>query len=269
MRGWLAIALCLGLAACNAEKLPETQVFARVNGDELSIHQMNFALNKLAPKVATLAEREALAEKLIDRQLAVQAATKNGLDRRADVMMRLEEARRDILAAAYAEEVASAFVKPMNEAVARYYADHPGLFSERKVYRLREIVLPSDSPSFDETRSRLNKKEDLASIVASLKQSPGGFTDQAVLRSAEQLPIEVVDQLVKVRRGETISFQVPRGLVIYELQSAEPAPLTWQESIPLIQKFLNKQGESALIAEDFKRLRSTAKITRNQLESKP
>lgn len=132
MRGWLAIALSLGLVACNAEKLPETQVFARVNGDELSIHQMNFALNKLAPKVATAAERDALAEKLIDRQLAVQAATKKGLDRRTDVMMRLEEARRDILAAAYAEEVASAFDKPTNEAVARYYAEHPGLFAERR-----------------------------------------------------------------------------------------------------------------------------------------
>jgi len=269
MRGWLAIALSLGLVACNAEKLPETQVFARVNGDELSIHQMNFALNKLAPKVATAAERDALAEKLIDRQLAVQAATKKGLDRRTDVMMRLEEARRDILAAAYAEEVASAFDKPTNEAVARYYAEHPGLFAERKVYRLREIVLPADSPALDETRNRLNKKDELNDIVASLKQSPGSFTDQAVLRSAEQLPIEVVDQLVKVKRGETISFQVPRGLVIYELQSAEAAPLTWQESMPLIQKFLNKQGESALIAEDFKHLRSTAKITRNQLEGKP
>ncbi len=269
MRVSLAIALCLALMGCNSDKLPESQVFARVNGDELSIHQLNFSLNKIAPKGVTLAEREVLAEKLIDRQLAVQAATKNGLDRRPEVMMRLEEARRDILAAAYAEEVASAFDKPANEAVARYYAEHPGLFAERKVYRLREIVLPADSPALAETRNRLNKKDDLNDIVASLKQSPGSFTDQAVMRSAEQLPIEVVDQLVKVKRGETISFQMPRGLVIYEMQSAEAAPLTWQESMPLIQKFLNKQGESALIAADFKRLRSTAKITRNQLESKP
>jgi EpsD family peptidyl-prolyl cis-trans isomerase len=269
MRAFLLMLLSVALAACNAEKLPETQVFASANGDELSIHQINFALDKLSPKVATVAERDALAEKLIDRQLAVQAASQKGLDRRPDVMMRLEEARRDILAAAYAEEIAGAFDKPTREAVARYYAEHPALFSERKIYRLREIVLPSDSPALDETRDGLNKKVDLSTIVANLRQSSGSYTDQAVLRSAEQLPIEVADQLVKVKRGETISFQVSRGLVIYELQSAEPAPLSWQESMPLIQKFLNKQGESALIAGEIKRLRSTAKITRNQLEAKP
>jgi len=62
MRVSLAIALCLALTGCNSDKLPESQVFARVNGDELSIHQLNFSLNKIAPKGVTLAEREALAE---------------------------------------------------------------------------------------------------------------------------------------------------------------------------------------------------------------
>jgi EpsD family peptidyl-prolyl cis-trans isomerase len=269
MRWVILFALGLGLAGCNSQQADETQVFARVNGDELSVHQFNFAVNKIAPKALNSGEREALIEKLIDRQLAVQAAMEKDLDRQAEVMMRLEEARRDILAAAYAEKVAGAFVKPTNEAAARFYAEHPGLFAERKVYRLREIAIPVESPALENTRVRLDKKDDLADIVSGLRQIPGSFTDQSVLRSAEQLPIEVADRLVKVKPGETIAFMLARGLVIYELQSAEAAPLTWQESVPMIHNYLKKQGESALISEDLKRLRSTAKIARNQLDIKP
>ena len=91
------------LAACQPD-IDEGQVLARVNGNEISVHQFNFALSQ-APQPRSQADRSALLDKLIDRQLVVQRALENRLDRRPDVMMRLEEARRDILAAAQATEI--------------------------------------------------------------------------------------------------------------------------------------------------------------------
>jgi EpsD family peptidyl-prolyl cis-trans isomerase len=259
----------LGVAACRTEKLDESQILARVNADELSIHQFNFALDKISPRALAQGERDALVEKLIDRQLAVQGAFSKGLDRRTEVMMRIEEARRDILAAAYAEEIASAAQAPSNEAIATYYAEHPGVFAERKIYRLREITLPLDAPALAEAKLRLDKKEDLADVLVWLRQQPGSFSDQMVLRPAEQLPVEVADRLLRVRRGETAAFQLARGLVIYELQSAEPAPLSWKEAAPLISKHMKKQVEAGLISNELKRLRSTAQISRNSITQKP
>jgi EpsD family peptidyl-prolyl cis-trans isomerase len=272
MRRLTTVALILGLlslAACRTEKLDESQILARVNSDELSIHQFNFALDKVLPRPIAQGERDALVEKLIDRQLAVQGAFSKSLDRRPEVMMRIEEARRDILAAAYAEDVAAVAQAPSNEAVASYYAEHPGVFAERKIYRLREITLPIDAPALGEAKQRLDRKDDLADVLVWLRQQPGSFGDQMVLRPAEQLPVEVADRLVRVRRGETVAFQLARGLVIYELQSAEPAPLSWKEAAPLINKHLKKQAEASLIANELKRLRSTAQISRNSITQKP
>jgi EpsD family peptidyl-prolyl cis-trans isomerase len=251
------------LTACGQAKLDGSQVIARVNADDLSVHQLNFAIERGVRTVLTPTERDELVERLIDRQLAVQGALAKGLDRRPEVMMRLEEVRRDILAAAYADDIAASVDKPADAEVAKYYADHPGLFAERKVYRLREITLAAQSPALAEAKARLQKNEDLGTVVAWLRQQPGSFTDQMALRPAEQLPIEVVGQLARAKPGQAVSFNPPRGLVIYEVQSAESAPLSWQESAPLIMNFLKKQHDTVALQEDLKRARSAAKISLN------
>lgn len=251
------------LLGCKPINMADSQVLARVNADEISFHQFNFALEKAFGDNQANANRQALLDKMIDRQLAVQAALHEEIDRRPDVVMRLEEARLDILAAAYAEDVAAKSLPPTDDAVARYFAEHPGLFSERKFYRLREITLPNDAPALSETQARLQRKDNLPDVLAWLSQQGARFTDRSVMRGAEQLPIEVADQMFKVKPGEIISFRLPDGLVIYELQSSEAAPITWKDAPPLIRTHLKRRQEAASFREALQRLRSAAKISRN------
>src|SRR5262245_57262956 len=85
-----------------------TQVVARVNGDEITVHQINNVLARsqnIDPELAAQAKREIL-ERLIDQQLAKQKAIENGLDRSPNVMQALEAAKNEILARAYLEQVA-------------------------------------------------------------------------------------------------------------------------------------------------------------------
>lgn len=257
------LALALALSACDRAARPDGQVIARVNADEISVHQLNFALEKAFGARQSAANRAELLDKMIDRQLAVQAALSHQLDRRPDIVMRLEEARRDILAAAYADEMASNSLPPTDDAVARYFADHPGLFAGRRLYRLREIALASDAPALAETQARLERQQNLADLLAWLRQQPGGFSDQSVLRAAEQLPIEVADRMVKVKPGELISFRMPYGLVIYELQSSEAAGIGREDAAPLIRHHLKKRQEAASFRAELDRLRSSARIERH------
>lgn len=257
------------LTGCGDARMEDSQVLARVNSDDISFHQFNFALEKAFGSNQANANPQALLDKMIDRQLAAQAALSGEMDRRPDVVMRLEEARLDILAAVFAEDMAAKSLPPTDDAVARYYADHPGLFAERKLYRLREITLPNDAPALAETQARLQRKDNLADVLTWLSQKGGSFTDRSVMRGAEQLPIEVADRLFKVKPGETIAFRLPDGLVIYEMQSSEAAPIGWQDAPPLIRTHLKKRLEAASFNEALQRLRSAAKISRNDAALKP
>ena len=126
-----AAVFALALAGCNQAGVEPSQVIARVNADEISVHQVNFALGQASKATISKSERDALVEKMIDRQLLQQQSLLQKLDRRPELMARLEEARLDILAAAYAEEVSGKLAAPDEGAAARYFAAHPALFAGR------------------------------------------------------------------------------------------------------------------------------------------
>ena len=217
-------------------------------------------------KVLGETDRSALIEKLIDRQLMVQQALALKLNRQPEIMMSLEEARLQVLAAAYAQYVAQQNPQTRNidQTLAEYYSDHPELFAQRKIYKLREIAIPVDSPSLQGAQERLQRKEKLETVIEWLKQQPGRFSDQFSVRPADHLPVEVADKLLAVKPGETIAFKLPRALTIYQVQAVEPAPLDWNAAKPMIEKYFKAQREKALNQTELNRLRTGAQIIRKQ-----
>src|SRR5262245_51972762 len=71
------------LAGCGPAKDGATQVAAKVNKEEISVHQINYALQQqrgLKPEAAEAAGRQ-LLDKLIDQELARQRGAELKLDR--------------------------------------------------------------------------------------------------------------------------------------------------------------------------------------------
>lgn len=254
--------LCLLLAGCGKARLEGSQVVARVDGDDISVHQLELAISRAQGGNPAPIDRETMLDKLIDRQLAQRQALAQKLDRRPAVMLRLEEARRDVLAAAYAEEIATRHQPPDEQAVASFYAEHPALFAERKIYRLRELSVPREASALLELKARLERKENFEQTLAWLQRQPGNFGDQLVLRSAEQLPIELTEGLSRVGPGESITFSFARGLVVYQVLATQPAPLPWAAAQPLIREHLRKQHETLWLRQELQHLRDAASIER-------
>lgn len=266
--GWRGASLVIAmlmLTGCLREQMPESQVIARVNQDEISIHQLNFALSRQLTRNESLPAQDELVEKLINRQISVQQALQNKLDRRPDVMLRIEEARRDILAAAYAEEVVGKLPPVNNELIAHYYAEHPGLFAERKVYRLREMVIPLDSPALATSVEMVNAGRSFDSVLAMFRDQRSQFTEQRVVRPSEQLPIDVVDRLHRLGKGASLSVRLARGLVMYEVIDYESAPMSWERAQPIIKAHLDRERGSEQMRQVLAQLRSTAQVERGAL----
>jgi len=137
-----ALVLATGCDKKDDTKKVSTQVAARVNADEITVHQVNDVLARspnITPEAAAQAKREIL-DRLIDQQLAKQKAIENKLDRSPKVMRNIEAARSEILARAFQEHVAASLTKPAPVEVHEYYKQHPELFAQRKVFNLEELA---------------------------------------------------------------------------------------------------------------------------------
>ena len=148
----LVPSVALGIAGCgnkDAEKpKPATQIAAKVNSGEISVHQLNYVLTRTPGAGAVSAEmapkiRREVLDRLVDQELAVEKAIEKKLDRSPEVLLALENARREILARAYVEQITAGAPKPTIEEAKKYYAENPPLFAERRIYNIQEIVLPA------------------------------------------------------------------------------------------------------------------------------
>src|SRR5688500_1830131 len=77
----------IGLGACDSKEpqKPASQVAAKVNSGEISVHQVNYALTRAGvraskPEMAPQVRREIL-NRLVDQELAVEQAINKKLDR--------------------------------------------------------------------------------------------------------------------------------------------------------------------------------------------
>src|SRR5258706_13668742 len=103
-----AAVLVAALSGCGEKKdKPASQTAAKVNKEEITVHQINFVLSQqrgLPPEHAASAGRRVL-ERLIDQELALQKAQDQKIDRDPRVVQQLEAARREIIARAYVEKI--------------------------------------------------------------------------------------------------------------------------------------------------------------------
>jgi EpsD family peptidyl-prolyl cis-trans isomerase len=250
---FLLVLLATPLTGCEkavADRAP-AQLAARVNGAEISIREVrNAAPGSLAQAL----------EKVIDRELLVQKALAAKLDRDPQVMQALENARRQLLAQAYLEHAASAAAGSTRDEVRAFYAENPGLFAERRIYRLRELVVSAPVEMIDVLRAEVAKARDLDEVAAWLRSRNAKYSVDALTQPAEQLPLSFLPQLARMKRGEIAAFATPLGASVIQLVHYEEAPLSEQQAAPLIEQFLAGRKRLETAAAEVKRLREVATI---------
>ncbi len=262
----LALSLTLGLAACGdkAGKKPATQVAAKVNSEEISVHQINFVLGRsgagaVTPEQAPKVRREILG-KLVDQQLAVEQAVAKKLDRSPDVVMAIEAARRDILARAYVDQLASAVAKPTPEEAKKYFTEHPQLFAERRVYNIQELVLPTAPGMAAQLNTMLGAGKPMEEIASWLKGKDIKFTGGSATRPAEQIPLELLPKIHALKDGQGLVIETPKSTTVMRLAASQSAPVAEDVALPRIQQYLGNQRAGEAAASEFKQLKAKAKI---------
>lgn len=252
----------LMLSGCSDEaEKPATQIVAKVNDDEITVHQLNSAVAKIPNVTAENADavRKEVLEKLINQQLAVQQAEKNKLDRSAEVVMMMDAAEREILTKAYLGQLVANLPQPSDAETSKFYDEHPELFAERRIYKLQEILIPTKDAPVDQIKQQASGKS-MEEIANWLKSQNIAFRPNSATRAAEQISLPMLDQVASMKDGETKVIETPEAMTIVHLVASEPAPVSKEIAMQRIPRFLANEQAKTAINEDLERLKSIAKI---------
>lgn len=262
----IVVAATLLVAGCGKDGkdgAKATQSAARVNGEEVTVHQINMVLERqqgLKPEQAEPASRQIL-ESLIDQELALQKATEQKLDRDPQIIQMLDATRRNLLARAYLEKTAAASVgTPGSEDVKKYFDEHPALFGERRIYMLQDFTIQGDAEQIKEITPKLQVTESSQGFVDVLKNSGLKFAVNQVTQPAEALPLNLVDQFAKLKDGKGMYQILNGGLKVVLVAASKPQPITLDQAKPMIERFLTESRRQEFVQKETKNLRSTAKI---------
>lgn len=239
-----------------------TQVAAQVNGDEITVHQVNNLMGRypsITPETADAAKHDVL-RRLIDQQLAKQQAIEQKLHRTPAVMQSLDIARNEILARAYLEQIAAGQPKPTPEEVSKYYADHPELFTQRRIFSLEEIlVLPQEGIVVD-LRKQVEKARTMQEVATWLNASNIRFNSKRGVLAAEDVPLEVLPKLQAMKEREIRLIESGPRLQVFHVISIQRAPLNEGEARPRIEQFLLNQRINEAVMMKMNQLKETASI---------
>ena len=256
-------ALTIALGGCGKkQETAATQVAAKVNADEITVHQINNILARVknvSPEAAPQAKREILG-KLIDQQLAKQQAIAKKLDRSPNVVQAIESTRNEILARAYLEQIAAGQPKPTAEEVKKYFAEHPFLFGERRLFNLEEIVaLPKEGLAAG-LREHVAKARSMQDIAAWLKSQDAKFAANREVRAAEQIALDLLPKLQAMKDGEIWLVEAGGRLNVVRVVASKAAPVDEATATPAIQQALFNQRSSEAVAKEMKQIKDQAKI---------
>jgi EpsD family peptidyl-prolyl cis-trans isomerase len=260
-----AIATSVLLVACgggDGDKKSSSQVAAKVNSGEISVHQVNFVLQRqqgLKPEQAQAVSRRVL-EGLVDQELAVQQAVEQKLDRDPRIVSAIDAARRDILARAYADRVAEAAAAPTPEDIKAYYDSKPALFSKRRIYGLQEFNIEASADQKTALQAKIPTLRSADELAGALKAANIRFAARSVSQAPENIPMGFLDQLAKLSEGQWVVVATPAGLNAALVASAKAAPVTEDAAKKAIEQFLLSDRKRKLVADGIKALRGSAKI---------
>jgi peptidyl-prolyl cis-trans isomerase C len=258
------LAICGLMVACGKKENTEktSQSIVSVNGEDITFLQLNNELQraKVKPEQQTQAEKQIVA-KLIDRQLLVQASLKDKLDRNPQFLQAIENAKMQILAQSYLENIISSVPKPTDADIAEYRNNHADIFADRKVYVTDQLIFTEKANLNSELEALSDTAKTIEDVTKWLTEHQITFAQAKEAHSAESLPPEFLTKISKMAIGEIVFFKTNQRIMVSRMIEIINKPISEVDSKPIIERILLAQKRKKFAEEEISRLRSAAEIT--------
>lgn len=235
------------------------QVLAKVNGEEISVHQLNFALTNTPGINKDNAEqaKKQLLDSIIDQSLIVQQAKNDKLDRDPNVMQAIENAKRQVLSQAWVSKSSQAVKKPTPEEIEKFYQEHPELFANRKVFKLKELLVIKPTAQAEQL---ILESKTVDELIAKFDAQKVTYQVNLTTLAAENLPLENLPALQSLGNGQFSVIKKPEEILILGVLASADQPIEKQNAAAVVEMFLVNNKRKVIVAETVKNLKEKAKI---------
>lgn len=269
----IAASALMAIAACGgggdgttadtdaADQQPEQtgQVIARVNGTEITMHQLNGELARMKSVNDDNRQRvsEVLVKSLVVRSIFEQRAKEMNMDRNPRVMLDVQRAESAALARAYISARASGAPQPTRQEADAFIAENPEYFGSRTYYIFDSITAPTVYMT-DERRDAWEEYTDLTEIEIELRRQNVIHERKPYTVYSEGLPKEILADMENIRIAGDVFYIINGANTHITLFSdSRPASLTGEAAVRVATNYLRK-----LKSEEFLK-----KIEKEAIES--
>lgn len=259
-----SLLIALVLSACGGHEggdKNKTQVVARVNGEEITVHQLNQVLRTMGPAAANnpAASKNAL-EGLVNQTIGVQEAKKQKLDRDPAVLQAIETSSQRMLLDAYLSKSLQKTAAPSLTEVQEYYTKHPELFANRRLYVFNQLAVKAGKVDVASLGSKVAETKKLEEFITWLKEQGVEYNLITEAKPSEQLPMPLLANMQKLQIGDIGYLKANDGIVAVEILQTVQQPLSEAQARPFIERFLSRQKQTVAAQKLLTDLRSSAKI---------
>ncbi len=253
------------LVGCGGEKNEKqnTQVIANVNGEEVTIHQLNQTLGQLRVRVTQENQQEIklkALDHLVDQTLVLQAAQQAKLDRNPEVLSALEAAKRKVLVDAYVQRTLQGVGKPTTQEIKVFYNEHPQIFADRKMFVYTQLTMPVEKEALESLVTELKAIKTLEELLPILHEKDISYKKTVEANPSEKLPPPLLAPLNSLKVGDIGYLKMSDGLLVIELQQALAQPVTLEQATPAIGRQLYKQKQKEAAEKLVESLKENAQI---------
>lgn len=248
------------LSGCKP-KTPEGQVAATVNGEEVTLQELNAELNaaNLPANVDKKEAQRAMLQRVIERKLLVSAASEQGLDKTADFISAKRRIDETLVAQAYAKKQLAAVPVPTDAQINQFMADHPNVFLQREQLSLDQIRFPM--PKDVKSLKVLEGDHSMDAVAAHLTQMGIKFVRGNANLDSGQAPTPLIKLINSAPPSEP--FVIPdRGVITVNLViGRRPIQIDPQQAKSGAVSAWRQQKFEELLTQQVASFKSAAKIT--------
>jgi peptidyl-prolyl cis-trans isomerase C len=215
-------------------------------------------------------ERDFLNNYVITREVLYQEAKKKGLEKKKEILDKMEDFKRAILIDALLEEALRGKDEVSDSEIQQYYKENESQFTEPKEVKIRHILITSDA-ALKEVLTRLQKGEKFEKLAATYNtdksREDGGSLGYIKRGQLAPAFIQLENAAFSLRNKGDLSQVVksPYGYHILQLEDSRGTVLKPLEQVKENVRFFlqGKKRQEATLAY-MNEMKSKAKIVVNE-----
>jgi EpsD family peptidyl-prolyl cis-trans isomerase len=252
--------IAVAFLASGCTKKAEGQTVAVVNGEEITVPDLNFALDlaKVPEGADKDKARAQVLQQLVDRRLLAEQAKKEGIDKTPEYLNRERRADEDLLISMLADRRLKTTQLPSDREIQNFMATHPEMFANREIWSLDQVVFAA--PTNANLKLQIQGAHSISELIAVLQNNKVAFKQQKTRLDTAIIPPELYAKLSTLAAGEPFALSNGKQMVASAVSGKEPQPLTGDDAKPIAAQAIRKTQTAKSLESMLKSLKSAAKI---------